>query len=155
MYFVSLYMDGTKWFCRTEILTCAASNATAQVDGRELWRVLILRIGWNHHDGSRWTVASTVAAFHTIGEDDAVFLRPYRMTNLDARLILLLDRLDGTSRTNLTASVTLRSAVSTLIRHRRLHQLHQVGRWTEHIVRALRYTELAGSTVLRHVLGRE
>ena len=37
MYFVSFHMDGTEWLGRTEILTGSATDAAAQVDGRELW----------------------------------------------------------------------------------------------------------------------
>lgn len=153
MHFMPLYVDGTEWLGRTKILARSATDATALVDGRELRRVLILRICRNHHDGSRRTVAGAVAAFHTIGEDDAVLLRPHCMTNLYARLILLLDRLDGTGRTNLAASVALWSAVATFIRHRRLHQLHQVCARAKYVVRTFCHTELTSRTVLRHVLG--
>ena len=153
MYFVPLHVDGTEWFRRTEILARSASDATAQVDGRELWRSLVVRVCRNHHDGSRRTVAGAVATFHSIGEDDAILLRPHRMTYLNARFIFLLDRFDGTGRTNLAASVALWSAIASLIRHRWLHQVHQISARTEHVVRTLRYTELASRAMLRHVLG--
>ena len=153
MYFVPLYVDGTEWFRRTEILARSATDATAQVDGRELWRSLVVRVCRNHHDGTRRTVTGTVATFHPIGKDDAILLRPYRMTYLNARLVFLLDRFDGTGRTNLAATVALWSAIASLIRHRRLHQVHQISARTEHVVRTLRYTELASRAMLRHVLG--
>lgn len=153
MYFVPLHVDGAEWFRRTEILARSATDATAQVDGRELWRSLVVRVCRNHHDGSRRTVTGAVATFHSIGEDDAILLRPHRMTYLNARFIFLLDRFDGTGRTNLAASVALWSAIASLVRHRWLHQMHQVGAWTEHVVRTLRYTELASRAMLRHVLG--
>ena len=153
MYFVPLHVDGTEWFRRTEVLARSASDATAQVDGRELWRSLVVRVCRNHHDGSRWTVTGTVATFHPIGEDDAILLRPHRMTNLYARLVFLLDRFDGTGRTHLAASVALWSAIASLVRHRWLHQMHQVGARTKHVVRTLRYTELASRAMLCHVLG--
>ena len=155
MYFVSLYMDGTEWLGRTEILTRSATDATALVDGWELYRVLVVLIHRNHHNGTRRTVASTVAALRPVGEDNAVLLRPDCMTYLNARLVFLLDRFDGTSRTNLTASVTFWSAVATLIRHGRLHQLHQVSAWSKYVVRTLSHAELASRTMLRHILCRK
>ena len=152
MYFVSLHMDGTEWFRRTEILARSTTDATAQVDGRELRRSLVIRVCRNHHDGSRRTMTGTVATFHSIGEDDAVLLRPHSMTYLYARLVFLLDRFDGTSRADLAASVAFWTAIASLIRHRRLHQVHQIGAWAEHVVRTLRHTELASRAMLRHVL---
>lgn len=155
MYFVAFYMDGAERLCRTEVLACSATDASAHIYGRELESVLVVLVDWHHENGSRRTVAGTVAAFHFIRKDDAVLLRPDGMTNLDCRFVFLLDRLDGTGRTNLAASVALWSAVSTLIRKGWLHQMHQVSRWSEHIVRAFCHAELAGSAMLRHILCRD
>lgn len=155
MHFVALYVDGTERLCRTEVLACSATDASAHIYGRELESVLIAFVDRHHDDGSRRTVAGTVAAFHSIRKDDAVLLRPDGMANLNSRFVFLFDRLDGTGRTNLAASVALWSAISTLIRQGRLHQMHQVCRWTEHIVRAFCHAELAGSAMLRHILCRD
>lgn len=116
MHFVALYMDGAERLCRTEVLACSATDASAHIYGWELESVFVVLVDRHHDDGSRRTVAGTVAAFHSIRKDDAVLLRPDGMTNLDCRFVFLSDRFDGTGRTNLAASVALWPAISTLIR---------------------------------------
>lgn len=98
-------------------------------------------------------MAGAVAAFNPIGEDDAVFLRPHGVAYLYARLVFTLDGCNGSGRTYFATAMTFRTAVATLIRHRGLHQSHQVGGRTEHIVGTFSHTELASRAVARHILG--
>ena len=100
-------------------------------------------------------MAGAVAAFNPIGEDDAVFLRPHGVAYLYARLVFTLDGCNGSGRTYFATAMTFRATIATLIRHRGLHQSHQVGGRTEHIVGTFSHTELASRAVAHHVLGRE
>ena len=120
---MSLHIDRTEWTSRTEVLTGTATDATLHVHHRDSDGGLILWVGRHHQDGSRRTVAGTVATLDVVSHRDAVLLHPYGMTDASGRLVLLADRFDGTSWANLRASGTLWSAITTFIRHLWLHQL--------------------------------
>ena len=73
-------------------------------------------------------------------------------TNADSLFLLYADRLDSACRANLTAGGTLRTAVTVLITHYRLHEMLQVRRRTQHTVLAGAHAELAGGAVVIEVL---
>ena len=106
---------------------------------------------FHHLDGAGGAVAGAVAAAHAVGEHHAVVLDPYGMADMDGGLLLLGDGLDGTGRADLAATGALGTAVADLIRHGGLHEMHQVGRGTQHVVGTGRHTELAGGAVFLHV----
>ena len=140
--------EGTRW---TDILTGATADTDVLVDSRHHGRLVIIRIRRHHLNGSRRTVARTVAALHTIRQRHAVLLDPHGMANLNRRLLNIIERFDSTRRTDIGAARTLWTAIAALVRHRGLHQVHQVGRGTEHMVRTLRHTELAPRTARSEV----
>ena len=90
----------------------------------------------------------TVAAFHTIGQRHAVLPYPYGMTYLRGGFIRYGYRAYRSGWAYFAAFRTLRSAVTTLITHFRLHQPRQISGRAKHLVGAGRHTELAGSTML-------
>ena len=93
------------------------------------------------------TVPGTVSAFYSVGERHAVFLYPYGMAYLRGRLVRKCDRAYCSSRTDIAASRTFRAAVTAFVAHFRLHQPHQVGSGTKHLVRTCRHAQLAGGAV--------
>ena len=109
----------------------------------------------HHFDGSHRTVAGTVAALHIIGQYHTVLLDPYGMANLRGDFVFVLDRLDGTSRTDLRTAVAFGSAIAQLVTHDGLHQVHQVAGGTQHLIGTLRDTQLTARTVMSHVLSRQ
>ena len=101
MYFMSLYINGTEWTGRTEVLTGTATDTFRLVDGGDQYRHFIIRIQWDHFNGSSRTMALTIATLHSFGNRDTVLFDPYSMTYLSADFFFLGNRLDGTCRTNL------------------------------------------------------
>jgi hypothetical protein len=97
-------------------------------------------------------MAGTVATLYPIGNRNAVLLDPYCMTNLDRGLLVLINRFDGTCRTNLRATITFRATISMFVRHSGLHKMHQIATWTKNLVRTLGYTELTTRATSREVL---
>ena len=77
------------------------------------------------------------------------------MTYLDRCLHILVNQFDGTCRTDLRTTGTLRTAVTMLVRHHRQHQVHQVRRRAQHLVRTFRDTELTARTMLSEVVEGE
>ena len=73
------------------------------------------------------------------------------MPDMDVSLFLSCDGLDGTSWTDLAASCTFGTAVAAFKRHDGLHEVHQVGGGTQHVVGATRHAELTGCAMLLHV----
>ena len=134
MYFVSFDVDGRERTRRTNIFAGSTADTSGIVDGRNHWRFLVVLIEWNHLDSTRRTMAGTVAALHLVCQYHAVFLDPYSMTYLDRCLLVLVDRLDSSCRTNLRAAITLRAAIAMLVRHCRLHQMHKIAARTENLV---------------------
>ena len=98
---VTFHVDGAEWASGTEILAGTASDATLHIDHWYSDRGLILRVGRHHQDGSRRTVAGTVATLDVVSHRDAILLHPYGVADAGGRLVCLRDRLDGSSRANL------------------------------------------------------
>ena len=155
MHLVTLDIDGRERARRTDILTGTAADAHILIDYGNLQRLLIIRIGRYHLDGTSRTVTSTVAARHTVGERNTVLLDPDGMANLNRGFLHLVEWLNRSGRAHIRTARALRTTIATLVRHRGLHQVHQVGRGTEHMVRALRDTELAPRAVRGEILERE
>ena len=70
------------------------------------------------------------------------------MAYLDGGLLCCRYRQNRACRTDFRAFGAFRPAVSSFVRHFRLHQSHQSSGWSQHIVRADRYAQLAGRAVL-------
>ena len=64
----------------TQVLACPATDATLSVNHRNLGRLIVIGIYMHHKDGSRRTVARTVATFHPVGNRQTVFPYPHGMT---------------------------------------------------------------------------
>ena len=155
MHFMPLDIDSREGTRRTDILTGSAADAGSIVDGGNHGRLLAIGIQRHHLNGSRGTMAGTVAALHLISQHHAVLLDPHGVTYLDGRLLIFIDGLDSTSRADLRTARTLRTTMAPLIGHLWQHQVHQVARRTEHIVRTLRDTELTARAMLGKMVKRE
>lgn len=83
MPLMSLYVYRTERTGGTQILACSATDATLGVDNWNLGRFVVLGIHVHHHYGSRRTMAGTVAAAHSVGHRQTVFLYPHGMTYAD------------------------------------------------------------------------
>ena len=147
MYFMSLDHDCREGTGRTHIFTSSATNAGLFVHSGNPGRFLILLIQRHHLNSTSRTMARAVTTLHTIGHSHTILLDENRMAYLRRRFLFLVNRLDGTGRTHLTAACTLRTAMAPLIRHLRQHQVQQVSRGTQHVVWTLRHTQLAGATL--------
>ena len=86
MFGIAFHVNGTEWPCRAEVLAGTAPDATFFVYNRNLGRFGVGRVGCDHEDGTSGAVAGTVAAFHAVGQGDAILFDPYGMTNLVADL---------------------------------------------------------------------
>lgn len=148
MHFIPFHVNRAERTCRTKVLASPATDATLHVDSRDLRRIGIACIRRYHLNGSRRAMPGTVAAFHTIGQRHAVLPYPYGMTYLRGGFIRYGYRTYRSGWAYFAAFRTLRSAVTTLITHFRLHQPRQISGRAKHLVGAGRHTELAGSTML-------
>ena len=155
MHFVAFHIDGREGTGGTEVLAGTAADAALLVDGGHVGRFVVIGIAGHHLDGSCGTVALAVAAVYTVGEHQTVLLNPYGVANLRRCLVFEADGLDGSSRADLRAAVALGTAVAQLITHGGHHQMQQVGRRAQHLIRALRHAELKTRAVLCEVLCRE
>ena len=144
---MSFDIDCAEGACRTEILAGSATDAPLFVHDRNLWRTGVAGIRRHHLNGTGRTVPGTVSAFYSVGERHAVFLYPYGVAYLRGRLVRKCDRAYCSSRTDIAASRTFRAAVTAFVAHFRLHQPHQVGSGTKHLVRTCRHAQLAGGAV--------
>ena len=106
---------------------------------------------FNHLNGTGGAVSGTVATTDTIGEHHAIVLDPDGMTSMDAGLLFFGDGLDGSRRTDLAATGTLRTAIAAFERHGGLHEVHEIRRGTQHMVGTGRYAKLTSGAVLLHV----
>lgn len=66
-------------------------------------------------------MTGTVAAFHIIGDADAIFLYPYGVAYLNGRFISFGNRTDSSCRTYFRAFGAFGTAVTALVGHFRLH----------------------------------
>ena len=142
--FVPFYINGTERTCRTKILASPATDTTFHIHNRNLQRIRIICIGRNHRNRSRRTMPGTVATRHLIPKWYAILLYPHGMTNLDGRLLCLVNFQNGSGGTYFGTARTLRTAVAAFVRHVRLHESIQRMRRTEHFVRTSRHAKLAG-----------
>lgn len=150
---VSFDVDGAERACRAEVLAGSATDATFCVDGWNLGRFGVVGIGSNHLNGSRGTVAGTVAAADAIGQGHAIFLYPDGMTYSGGRFLLYADGTDGSCGAHFGTTGALRAAISALVGHFWLHQRGQFGRWSQHIVGASRHTQLACRAMMGKLSG--
>ena len=147
---------------RTQVLAGSAADAFFGVNGRYLQcRSPVFSIIFHipvpvsvplpyrdHYYGSGGAVSGAVAAFYIVRNDNAVFPYPDCMAYLDGGLLCCRYRQNRACRTDFRAFGAFRPAVSSFVRHFRLHQSQQPSGWAQHIVRADRYAQLAGRAVL-------
>jgi hypothetical protein len=124
VYFVPFHIDSGEGPGWAEVLAGSAPDATFRVDSRDLHFPVRGLVG-NHVDGPVWAMATAVAAFYAIAEDDTVLLDPYGMPYVDGRLVLSLDQLDGSCWADLGAARAFWAAPASFIAHDRLHQSHK------------------------------
>ena len=134
MDFMALNIDGGEGTGGTEMLAGTATDASALVDSGYVGRLVVIGIAGHHLDGSRGTMAGTVATINAIGENQAVFLNPYGVADLRGCFQFLADGLDGTGRADLRTTVALRAAVAFFVAHGWHHQVHQVVRGAQDLV---------------------
>ena len=96
MLFVTFDVDSREGTRRTQIFAGSAANAAGLVDGRDVGRLLVVRIAGNHLDGSHRTVACTVATLHTVVDGHTVLLDEHGVTNLRGSLQFVRQGFDGT-----------------------------------------------------------
>ena len=89
MHLVSFYIDSRERTCGTQIFAGTTAYTACLVDSRNVGRCLVVGVAGYHLDGADRTVAGAVAAFHTIGQRNTVFLDPYGMTYLGGCLQLM------------------------------------------------------------------
>lgn len=82
VYFVPFHIDSGEGSGRAEVLAGSAPDATFWIDSRDFHFPVRGLVGY-HVDGSVWTMATAVAAFYAIAEDDTILLDPYGMPYVD------------------------------------------------------------------------
>ena len=92
-----------------------------------------------------------VATILIVRNHDTILLHPYGVANLNRRLLFHRDRINSTCGAYLRTLVTLGTAVTLLVRHRRLHKRLQVSRRTQNLRRTYGYTQLTARAVLCEV----
>ena len=153
MYFMSLDIDCREGSGGTEVFASPASYTFLFVDSRYGHRGLIIGVRGHHLDGLHRAMPSAVAAIDAIPQGEAVFRYHDGVPYLDALFFLPLYGLDSSCRTHIGAPRTFRPAIPAFVRHHRLHDGHQSGRGSEHLIRTLRHTQLASRAPARHVIG--
>ena len=133
--FIALNINRAKRPGGAEVFAGTATDALVFVYGRHFHRAIRTFIV-NHLDGTRQAMAFAVAAANTVGQHHAIFLDPHGMTNVLRRFFFPRDGFDGTSRTDLAAPCTFGAAVTALKRHHRLHEVLEISRGAQNIVRA-------------------
>ena len=133
---------------RAEVLAGAAADALLLVhDGPAVSGRIVL----DEHDSAGRAVAGAVAAFHAF-LDHAEFRIHAGRAHMVLRLLFLGDLPDGAGRAKFGAAGALRAAVAALVGHLGLHEVLEVRGGTEHVVRALGDTQLAGRATAVEVL---
>ena len=150
VHFIPFHVNCAEWSGRAEVLAGTAADAFVLVNGRHLYLAIWAFIVY-HLDGTSGAMTCTVAATDAVGQHHAVLLDPHGMTHMDAGFFLTGYGLDGTGRADLAAACAFGATVTALKRHHGLHEVHQIGGGTQHVVRATRNTELAGCAMLLHV----
>ena len=153
------HIDGGERTCRTEILAGSAAYALLGVDGRyhkvlaviallAAASVTVVPLERHHLYGSGRTMPCAVAALLAVPHRDTVVHHPLRMADLGRGLLGLVNRAYGTGGADLRAFRTLRTAVTPLVGHLRLHHAHQVRSRTQHSVGTHRDAELTSGAML-------
>lgn len=155
MYLMPFHVDGADRIRGTEVLTGSATDAAFFIDSGYSGTTTIVLVKTHHLDCSDGTMAGTITAFDIVRKNQAVLLDPYGMSDLCAGFLLRRNRTDGSSRAYLGAAIALRSAVATLVAHRRLHECQQIGGRTQNLIRTLGDTELTASAMLTEMSCRE
>ena len=152
MYLVTLHMDGGQWANGAQMLAGTTANAGILVDSGHRGRQVVVGVGWNHLNSACRTVTGAVATFTLSLGRDAEVHGHHGVTNLYARLLNLVEGLDGASRANIRAACALRAAVASFERHHRLHQRKQVATGAEYAVGAFRHAQLTACALRCDVL---
>ena len=150
MNLVALYIDGRKRTGRAKILAGSAADTPLCIDGGHhqfltvitflpAATVTAVSLQRYHLYRTGRTMTGAVAARLTVPDGDTVMLDPYGMAYMGRRLLRHIYRSDSPCRADLGALGALRTAVSSLIGHLRLHQAHQVSGGTQHSVGADRH----------------
>ena len=135
MHLIPLHVNRAKRSGRAEVFAGTAADAFVLVHGRHFdgaVRAFVV----DHHDGSCWAMAFTVAATDAIGQYDTVVFNPHGVTDMLHSLLFPCDGLDGTGRADLATTGAFRAAIAAFKRHHGLHKVHQVGGGTQDVVRA-------------------
>ena len=127
---------------RTKILTRTATDATLSIDRRHLWRSRVFRLQSYHGYGAYRTVTRTVAAGCTVDGGKTVFAYPHRMAHLHGTLLGGIERQNSSYRTHLRTIGALRTTITALVAHLRLHESTGFNRWTQCTLGAFAYTQL-------------
>ena len=147
MHFVSFHIDSAEWPCGTKVFTLAASYASFAVHSRHAQLATVGSSVIHQLDSARRAMTRTGVTRVAFAHTDAVLLYPHGVTYMYCSLFLFRNPLDGAGRTDLGATRALRTAVTVLERHLRLHEAQGVGRRTKHLVGTGVDTELAGRTM--------
>lgn len=143
VYLMPFDIDCRERACRTQILAGTASGADGCVDDRNLQCVLVFRgvilVERYHRYRTSRAVAGAVSAWYAVGCRQAVLAYPYGMTYLYGRFHVLAYLRYGSCRAEIAASCALRTAVSALVTHGRLHQFACLCGRAQDTVRARRY----------------
>ena len=140
--------DRTDRACRAEVLAGAAADAALLVHHRTAIAGFLV---FHQADGAGGAVAGAVAALHAFLHHAESGIHAGR-AHMVLRLLLLGDSLDGPGRAEFRAAGAFRAAVAALVGHLGLHQVLEVRRRTEHVVRAFGHAQLAGGAAAVEIL---
>ena len=126
MYFVPFDIDGTEGTCRTQVLACAATDATLYADSRNFQSIGTVGIKGHHADAPRGTMVGAVIALLPVAEDDAILLNPLRTAYLQGGFVCHIQPLYSSRGAYFGAFCTFRAAITPFVGHFRLHQCCKV-----------------------------
>ena len=135
MHQVAFDVDSAERPCGTEIFALAATDTAFVVDGRYMYLTPILGRVINQPNSTCRTMPRTSRTDITLAHRNTIGLDPNGVTDMNSCLLFFGHRFDGTGRAHLRAMRALGSAVTPFEREHRLHQVHRVGRRTQHMVR--------------------
>ena len=155
MALMSLHIDRAVRTGRAQILASTTTDTFLLIDNRLLKRLRIVLVDGDHLDRLRRAMAFAVTAFHAISQRNTILMDRNGMTNLDSRLVGPSNQLNSASRTNLGTFHAFGTAITTLVRHLRLHEVLQFSGRTEHAVRTGGDTKLTSGTMLGEITNTE
>ena len=94
-------------------------------------------------------MTGTISTTYPICVHYTILSNPHSMTNLYRWLLCQISQVNSISRTYFCTFRTLRTTISTFVRHLGLHQMFQITGRTQYLIRAHRHTKLTSRTVLR------